>query len=261
MPFSKVLLPYVLAAHAASPAVKTADTFSATSAPKPAPASAPESSGSKSSGDVGKASGSFKTVDAKELKRLRALNEKYRTAKSVSMDVSKAVKLGLIGSERKSSGKLTIAAGQMKMELEGSEKTLLVVNKKNLYAVTFPPAELKDAAVQVIRGETGNKKAQSQVITGLLGSGGFLKNFKPTGVTQKESGEILYFLAPMKAASEFKRAQLLVSKDVKEIREFKFWDERENETTFNFSNIVFGKPVDNSIFNYTPPANADVMNL
>ena len=247
MPLSKIVLPVVVVAHAAAPA------------PQPAATSAAKTSAPTAS--VGKSDGGFKTVDAKELAKLKALNEKYRTAKSVTMDVSKSVKLGLIGGERKSAGKLTIANGQMRMELEGAEKTLLVVNKKNLFAVTYPPAELKDAAVQVIRGDVANKKAQSNVITGLLGSGGFLKNFKPTGFTQKESGEILYFLAPMKAASEFKRAQLLVSKDVKEIREFRFWDERENETTFNFSNITFGKPVDASLFNYTPPANADVMNL
>jgi outer membrane lipoprotein-sorting protein len=243
MPLSKVILPLALAAQptAATPA----------SSPKAAAATAP----------AGKATGGMKNVDAKELAALKTLNEKYRTAKSANMDVAKSVKLGLIGGERKSSGKVTIAGGQLRMELEGAEKTLLVVNKKYLYAVTYPPAELKDAAVQVIRGETSNKKTQSQVITGLLGSGGFLKNFKPTGMMQTESGEKQFFLAPMRAASEFKRAQLIVSKDGKEIREFRFWDERENETTFKFSNIVFGQPVDNSIFNYTPPANADVMNL
>lgn len=244
MPLTKALIPLAMAAQVAS-----AKPVIVAQAATPAKAvSAPAATG-------------MKTVSAKEVASLKKLNEKYRTAKSATMDVSKAMKLGLIGGERKSSGKLTIAGGQMRMELEGAEKTLLVVNKKNLFAVTFPPAELKDAAVQVIRGETGNKKAQSQVITGLLGSGGFLKNFKPTGLMQTASGENMYFLAPMKAASEFKRAQLLVSKDGKEIREFKFWDERENETTFSFSNIVFGKAIDASIFNYTPPANADVMNL
>lgn len=258
MPLSKVLIPLALAAQVAS--LKPVVVAQAAT-PSKAETSPAAPGKSKSASASAESQAGMKTVSPKEVATLKALNEKYRTAKSATMDVSKAVKLGLIGGERKSSGKLTIAGGQMRMELEGAEKTLLVVNKKNLFAVTFPPAELKDAAVQVIRGETSNKKAQSQVITGLLGSGGFLKNFKPTGLMQTPSGENLYFLAPMKAASEFKRAQLLVSKDGKEIREFKFWDERSNETTFSFSNIAFGKPVDASIFNYTPPANADVMNL
>lgn len=205
----------------------------------------------------------LRSVNKKDLVALKALNEKYRKAKSIAMDVTKDVKLGLIGSARKSSGKLQLASGQLRMELEGSEHTLLVINKKNVFAVTYPDKALKGAALQVIKADVTSKKAkkqaQSSVLANLLGPGGFLKSFSPTGAISTDEGQTI-FLTPL-GESDMKRAQLKISKDQKEIRELHYWDALDNETTFSFSNIVFGAKLDVTTFNYTPPADADVMNL
>jgi outer membrane lipoprotein-sorting protein len=205
----------------------------------------------------------LRSVNKKDLSALKSLNDRYRKAKSITMDISKDVKLGLIGTQRKSSGKLQISKGQLRMELEGSEHTLLVINKKNIFAVTYPDKALKGAALQIIKGEVSSKKAkkqsQSSALANLLGPGGFLKSFSATGVQPGNDG-LMYFLAPI-GESDMTRAQLKVSKDQKEIRELNFWDARDNETTYSFKNINFGTKLDPQIFNYTPPADADVMNL
>lgn len=203
----------------------------------------------------------MRTANKVDEKKLKTLTTRYRTAKSVTMKVEKSLKLGLLGEDRKSSGKMTIANGQLRLELEGAEKTLLVVNKKNLWAVTFPPPEFKDAVVQVIKADTMSSKAKSQALTGLLGAGEFSKSFKATAVQTTEAGEVNYFLSPVKDQADFKRAQLRVSKDGKQIVELKYWDERDNETSFQFSDSTFGKKADPKLFEYTPPANADVMTL
>jgi outer membrane lipoprotein-sorting protein len=196
-----------------------------------------------------------------DLKPLNLLSDHYQSAASISMKVSKTLKLGLLGQERKSSGDMWMSKGRLRMELAGSEKTLLVINKKDLWVVTFPSAEFKDAAVQVIKGETSSKKARSQAMAGLLMHGGFLKYFKPTGVQTLPSGELQYFMQPLQDSSDFKRAQMTVSKDQKKIVELRFWDDRDNETSLAFSDVVFGKKVKDSFFKYVPPSNADVMNL
>lgn len=200
-------------------------------------------------------------VNPQDLTSLKALNEKYRKAKSIAMDVEKDVKLGLIGTQRHSAGKLQIASGQIHMELEGSEHTMLIVNKKNVFAITYPDKTLPGAAIQIIKGDVSSKKAkkqaQSSALANLLGPGGFLKSFKPTGV---ESAGVVktYFLSPI-GESDMTRAQMKVENN--QIRWLRYWDARDNETTFSFANIVFGAKIDPQIFNYTPPANADVMNL
>jgi outer membrane lipoprotein-sorting protein len=211
---------------------------------------------------VGDASKSeLRGVNKKDLAGLKALNEKYRKAKSITMNVAKDVKLGLIGSQRHSVGKLQLASGQIRMELEGSEHTMLIVNKKNVFAITYPDKSLQGAAIQVIKGDVASKKAkkqaQSSALSNLLGPGGFLKSFNPTGVETKD-GVQTFFLSPI-GDSDMTRAQLKVSNG--EIRELHYWDARDNETIFQFSNTKFGEKIDPKIFNYTPPANADVMNL
>lgn len=204
---------------------------------------------------------SMHTAGKADEAKLKSLTSRYRTAKSVTMKVAKTLKLGLLGEERKSAGTMTLSNGQLRLELEGAEKTLLVVNKKNLWAVTFPPPEFKDAVVQVIKADTASTKAKSQALTGLLGAGDLSKSFKATAVQTTEKGEANYFLSPVKDTADFKRAQLLVAKDGKSIVELKYWDERDNETSFEFTDAKFGKKADPKLFDYTPPANADVMAL
>ena len=204
---------------------------------------------------------SVRGVNKKDLASIKTLNDKYRKAKSIAMDVTKDVKLGLVGSERHSTGKLQLAKGQIHMELEGSEHTLLVVNKKNIFVITYPDKALQGAAVQIIKGDIASKKAKKQsqqsALSNLLGPGGFLKSFNPTGV--ETAGEVkTYFLSPI-GESDMTRAQLKVEN--KEIRELHFWDARDNETSYKFSNTKFDLTIDPKIFNYIPPANADVMNL
>ena len=200
-------------------------------------------------------------VNKNDLSTLKALNEKYRKAKSITMDVSKDVKIGLIGSERHSTGRLQLATGQIRMELEGSEHTMLIVNTKNIFAITYPDKALQGAAIQIIKGDVGSekakKKAPSSALANLLGPGGFLKSFRATGV--EATGDVLtYFLSPI-GESDMTRAQMKIENS--QIRWLRYWDARENETTFTFSNVVFGTKIDPKTFNYTPPANADVMNL
>jgi outer membrane lipoprotein-sorting protein len=207
----------------------------------------------------------LRSVDKTDLKSLALLNTRYQSAASVDMDVEKTLKLGLLGQERKSKGHVWLSKGRIRMELEGAEKTLLVVNKKHLWAVTFPPAEFKQAVIQVITGDVDSKAAHKQAMAGLLGAGGFLKNFTATGVQIQANGEHDYFMQPQHDQNEMKRAMLRVSPDGQKILSISYWDERDNETGFQFGEPAFSKKVDtkenDKRYNYTPPANADVMKL
>jgi outer membrane lipoprotein-sorting protein len=206
-------------------------------------------------------SGSVRGISDKDLQLIKTLDSSYQNSKAISMRVEKTLKAGLLNQVRKASGKLFLSGGRVRLELEGSEKTLLVVNKQNLWAVTYPGPEFKNAAIQVIKGDTTSKKTHSQSMVGLLSLGGFLKFFSPTGVQVNADGSQVYFLQPRAEQTDFKRAQLTVSKDGKRILQLRYWDERDNETDFLFSDVKFGAKVDDKMFNYSPPANADVMNL
>lgn len=198
---------------------------------------------------------------------LKAVDARYQNAKAIAMKVEKTLKIGLLAEERKSSGSLWISEGRIRMELEGVEKSVLVVNKNNLWAATYPGAEFPDAPVQVIRGKPSSKKGQQKNAMSLLSVGGFLTIFNSTGVKTLPSGQKAYTLAPKKGQTDFKKALVVLSTDGKAISEIKYWDARDNETQYLFRDVAFdtkeafGKKIDNNLFDYTPPPGAEVMNL
>jgi outer membrane lipoprotein-sorting protein len=125
--------------------------------------------------------------------------------------------------------------------------------------VDYPSEEFKDAAVQVMKGELSSKKGAQQSFVGLLTRGGILKQFSVSGVQASPAdGQATYFLQPVQQSADFKRAQLTLSSEKKQIVELRYWDERDNETRFLFSNTKFDQAVDSKLFKFTPPKNAAV---
>jgi outer membrane lipoprotein-sorting protein len=204
------------------------------------------------------AAGKIQSVDIAELNLLKKLDATYQE-KNADMKVSKTIKIPLLEQERKAEGSLLISKGRLRMELNGSEKTLLIVNKKHLWAVTYPPAEFKDAAIQVVKADTSTKKGRAQSFVTLFSQGGFLKFFTATAAQKDKNGDVLFFLAPKQEVTDFKRAQVLVSGDGKKLLALNYWDDRDNETRLEFTDVKFEKKIDEKLFNYTPPANADVL--
>lgn len=193
-----------------------------------------------------------------QLKALKAIDKRYQTSKSVTMDLEKTLILGLLGKEKKSKGRVLISQGKMRMEIEEPQKSLVVIDGKTVWVADWPAPEFKNAAVQVMKGSVDTSKGASQGFVGLLARGGILKHFKITAVQNDEKGRSLYFLQPSKDTIEFKRAQMTLSADGRQITALRYWDERDNETQLQFSKVVFDKVVPEKLFQFSPPANADV---
>lgn len=203
---------------------------------------------------------SASTIAPADLKLLEALDEAFRS-QSMTMKVTRVSKVPDLGLERNTNGTLWISKGRLRMELDGDQKSLLVVNKKNLWAVTYPDADFGDGKVQVIRADTSSKKGRSQNLLTLLSQGGFLKFFIAAAVERQKNGDVLFFLSPREEQAEFKRAQIKVSANGKELKLLKYWDANGNEVEMTFSEFKKESSIDNGKFEYTPPANADVMSL
>jgi outer membrane lipoprotein carrier protein len=193
--------------------------------------------------------------------QLKIIDQHYQSAKSITMDVERKLVIGLLGKEKNAKGTLTLAKGKMRLELAQPEKSIVVVNGQSLWVADYPPAEFKNAAVQVLKGTISSKKGASQSFASLLTRGALLKEFSVTGTQQDEQKRTIFFLQPKNQTSEFKRAQLVASADGKTISELRYWDERDNATTMIFTNVEFDKPVAPKTFDFTPPENADVTTI
>ncbi len=193
-----------------------------------------------------------------DLKMVRGIDSAYQKAKTVSMNIKKSIKSQLIDSHASSSGKVLFSKGRMRMELNDPDKSLVVIDKKHIWVVNYPSGEFKNSALQVLKAEISSKKGRSQNFLGLLTQGGVLKYFNVSGLMKLSDEEKIFFLQPNDATVEFKRAQMVLNPKTKRITGLRYWDELDNETVFEFSNIKFDVKLDEKNFNFELPEGADL---
>lgn len=201
-------------------------------------------------------------INEHDLKLIQELDQKYQKSKHIQMKIKKTIKLSLLGTEKSSEGKLQLSQGKMRLELEAPEKSLVVIDAKNIWIVKYPESNSKSKfnKEQIIKAPVGSKKAQEQSFVGLLTKGGLLKYFSVSG-TQGPNEDKTIFLQPKKEHTEFKRAQMKIDLDSKKIKKIKYWDELDNETSFEFSDITFNESVNIKDFQYQPNKQSEVVEL
>lgn len=197
-------------------------------------------------------------AESADVDLIKSIDHSYQKAKTISMDLKKLIKVELLDKTSKSSGKVLFSKGRMRMEMESPDKGLVVIDKKHIWVVNYPSEEFKNSALQIIEADVSTKKGRSQNFLGLLTQGGILKYFNVSGVQKNSDEERVFFLQPNQATVEFKRAQIFVNPKTKFITGLKYWDELDNETAYEFSNVKFNKNLEEKNFVYHPPKNADV---
>lgn len=201
-----------------------------------------------------------------QMTMLTQVQKQLTTAGRVLAKVKRRSVVGMLAQEKIAEGELVLSKGRIRMDVETKEtkeRQLLLVGDKAFWAVSYPPASMKDAAVQVVTGPVSHKKAGGQGFIALLGKSGFLKSFTVTGVALAEAGMMRYYLQPKTDWVEAKRA-LIALAPAKDgglsLREIQIWDSLNNETSFVLENVKLEKKIaDAKQFEFTPPKNADVM--
>ena len=198
-----------------------------------------------------------------ELRLLNEVDKKYQKDHGLHLKFKKIVKLEILGKENKSEGEIWINQGKIRVESQKPEVSTMVTGSQFLWIETPPPKGFEDAKTQVLKTSLNSKRTQSQGLIQILIRGGVLKYFKISGVqSNKESDKemiVTYFLQPNKQSSELKRAQIQINSNSKEISQLRYWDQMNNETRFDFFETKFKQKIDQSIFQYQPPKDAEIM--
>jgi chaperone LolA len=199
------------------------------------------------------------TQRADQVELLKRVDAKYIVATTVTMAVNKTDKLNALEQTKSSEGTLQMKKGMLRMELTSSEsdkeKTVVVVDGKNLWLVSPPVKEAKNLKTQVAKTKLANKKAKSHLLLQILTDGGVFRFFQVDKSVEQDD-MVVYFLKPEKSMQEIQKAQVLVDKTKQVISQFKYWDAMENETIYQFTNVEFDKSIKDSVFTYTPPKDA-----
>jgi len=181
--------------------------------------------------------------------------EKYTGPSMVEMDVEKEIKLSVIGRTKIHKGHIYLARGKVRIEFEKPNKSLVVLDGKHTWVVTYPPEEF-GGPVQVAR----SKAEQGKNIISLVSEGRFLEFFEVVGKT-KEKGSVVFEFKPKADIDEFKKVFVFVNPTKKVFELIKYKDQLENEIKYVFTNTAFQKKIKKKLFVYVPPKDAEVMHL
>ncbi len=192
--------------------------------------------------------------------KLQRLNQNIAQDKYLSADVEKTTVLQLLGRNQKATGQLHVHRGKVRLELNAPEKSLLVVNSKEAWVVTYPPEDFPDAPIEAVVSELEGASPNLGIAKVLSGNG-ILEVFK---VTKAESSkdQMKFSLEPRKSSAEFQRGLLMTDPEVKEIRELTYWDNIGNQVSYKFAKVKWSdKAPPAKLFNYQPASGVNVTRL
>lgn len=192
---------------------------------------------------------------------LRELNRKLTSEKHLTAEVEKTTVLQLLGRRQTATGQLQVYKGQVRLELEAPEKSLLVVNPKEAWVVTYPPEDFAGAPIEAVVTSLGAGSSSQLGIGKVLSGEGILEVFKVAGV-EKDKGRRTFQLEPKKSSEEFQRGLLVTDAAVEKILELVYWDQLDNQVSYKFKKMKFSDQAPGaSTFSYKPPAGANVTRL
>lgn len=182
---------------------------------------------------------------------------KYRTSKLVTMDVIKTVKSKVLSKETKFVGKIYLSQSKFRWDTETPDKTQIIFDGKTIWNVQHPSPELP-GPLQVAKSKIDKNTKKQILLATLLGTTDVKKNFKILKTDTKKD-ERVYFLEPK--GSDLQIKDLVIAINGKKINSISFKDDIGNQTDMTFSNVEFGKKEKSKLFQFSPPKEAQVINL
>lgn len=192
-----------------------------------------------------------------DLSLIKQAFDGYWNSKLVSMDVERINVYPNLGKESKSKGKMHFSKGKLRIDItEPNPSHLVIGNKVIWYSEKSDFEENKWVVVKVAK----EKAKSTQAFFNLLfGDTGVTKKLELIGNNKVKDFES-YILKP-KNSAEFPgvtKLAIIFNQKTKEIMFLKYWDNLENETSYELTNIEKKNKSDKSLFKYTPPKNSDV---
>lgn len=204
--------------------------------------------------------GSAPTVSSSnELSILDAAIGKIK-ASPVQLDLKKTLKLALLDKVTFEKGSILLKNSKLRMEIKGKETTLYVYDGKIFW---FEQRKPKDLGGGVLVSKINGLKLKTNSVFKI-----FLSEAKPSNTfrfsEKKESREGVAFTITPKVPEDFPDAtKLKIKIDIKNLRilEISYWDELENETTYEFLKQASNGDFSDKKFRYKAPKGAEVTEL
>lgn len=173
------------------------------------------------------------------------------------MDLQKTVISSLLGKEKVYEGKVDIGGPLFRLENIKPDQSLIVFDGKNLWSVQFAPG---GGSQQVARAKI-DKKNQSQILVATLLSNKPIQDQVSVESSSVTDELVRYQTQPKNASWGIQDLNFTINRKTLVVTEIEYKDDLGNETKMVFSNVKFQKKIEKSVFKYSPPKGAQVIDL
>lgn len=202
-----------------------------------------------------------KNVDAASTKPIEFIQQtiaKYNSQPAVHAKVEKTVYLSLLEETKTSEGEMHYSKGQMRLEMKGDERSLIVMTPKAVWIETQGLIEGDKPQVTQVVAKDLAKQSRAPIAL-ILGQSRVLLQFK---VEKDEmSGDVRKIKLLPKKPKEWKDLQSFyteINASTQALELIQYEDDLGNRTTYKLMNTDFKSKIEKSLFNYRPPKDAEV---
>jgi outer membrane lipoprotein carrier protein len=187
---------------------------------------------------------------------LKEVEAKYFKASTLTADFTESDQSATTKQTKKSSGKIQFKRpGKLYWETLKPDHNILISDGKKFWFYT-PPFDEGEAGQYI---EKDASKVQTKFAQGLL-AGTFSYNVSSGNMTVKQVNATDFIVIPKKGTGgTVKQAILKVDPNQKLITGIDLVHKGGNTSQINLSNIQLAKPLDDSLFHFTPPPNTEQM--
>lgn len=192
---------------------------------------------------------------------LKQVLSKLSKSPMVTFDVEKKTKSELLGSETNSPGTIYVSAKKFRWDTEGNEKSKIIYDGKVIWTIQEPPKGFK-APPQITKMKL-DKKSESQVFINSLFQENFTKQFKLTKTVKSSDKSVDawdFHLKPLQTNMGVNELKIKVDSK-SEIKEISYMDEIQNKIAIAVNKTTISKKSDSKLFQFKPPAGAQVNEL
>lgn len=180
-----------------------------------------------------------------------------RQENGVSVPLKKKSINNLLMKEKNSKGTLHYWQGKLRVETESPDETLLVMDGKTIWVVNKLPEDLGGQTL-VSKTSARSFKKSNTFFAALLEDGKLLKEFKVKDRKVIETMIRLELVPKSPDDSEIQRLELSLQEPGQRLRQVTYWDDKENEVTFELGEVKSIEGDRKALFSYKPPKDAEV---
>ncbi len=192
--------------------------------------------------------------------KLKETEGVYKSSGFIKIRLQKDVTQELLDRTKNYKGELFLAStGSFKLAIEEPQKSILLVNDKNVYMLDYPIDEAQNK-VQILRSDKPEKLKAEGLLALLVGKKEISELFKIIE-TKKDKNEITYKLHPKQKNIQVQSVELVVDASKNQFKSITYWDDLGNRTSYHFKEHTFSEKSPENFFEFKQPNNSSITDL